>query len=118
MLTRLIVRILGNSLAIYLCAYFIHGFDFPLNEWKLLFLSGFILALLNNLIKPALKFISAPLSFITFGLWPLLINIGLLWILEYFIPDLNITGFWAYAESIALITFINWLINLIIHKKS
>ncbi len=118
MITRLIVRVLGNTLAIYLCAYFISGFDFPTNNWKLLLLAGLILALLNGLLKPLLSFISGPLAFLTLGLWPLLINIGILWLMEYFLPELKITGFWAYLESIILITAANWLINLITHKKS
>ncbi|MDD2731112.1 MAG: phage holin family protein [Candidatus Portnoybacteria bacterium] len=118
MITRLIVRILGNSLAIYLCAYFFSGFNFPINNWQLLLLAGLVLALLNGLLKPILGFVSAPLTFLTLGVWPLVINIGILWLLTYLIPELKITSFWAYLESIALITIVNWLINIVARKKS
>jgi putative membrane protein len=116
MIIRLLVRILANSLAIYLAAYFVEGFNFP-HDWKLLLFAGFILALLNGLLKPVLKFLSMPLIFLTLGVFPLVINIGILWLLQYFIPDLKIEGFWAYFWSIIIIGATNWLFNVIVKHK-
>jgi putative membrane protein len=80
-------------------------------------LAGFILALLNGLLKPVLKFLSTPLIYLTLGAFPLVINIGILWLLQYFIPELKIDGFWAYFWSIIIISVVNWMFDIIVKNK-
>ncbi|MBU4142964.1 phage holin family protein [Patescibacteria group bacterium] len=116
---RFLVRILANALAIYLAAYFVIGFDFPhqAQDWKLLLLAGLILALFNAVLKPVLKLISAPLIILTLGLFTLIINIALLWLLSQILPQLTITNLWAYFWGTIIISLINWVVELFIKKK-
>lgn len=114
---RFIIRILGNALAISLAAYFVQGFSFPRN-WKLLLLAGLVLALFNAVIKPILKLISFPLIIVTFGLFSLVINTGLLWLLAQVFTELKIVGFWAYFWATIIICLINWIIGGLTKKKS
>lgn len=114
---RFIVRILGNALAIYLAAYFVPRFSFT-DDWKMLLLAGFILALFNIILKPILKLISTPLIIITLGLFSLVINMGLLWLLAQFLSDIKISGFWAYFWGTLIITLINWIVAGLTRKKA
>ena len=116
---RFIVRILANALAIYLAAYFVAGFDFPnqVRDWKLLLLAGLILAIFNATLKPILKLISTPLVFLSLGLFTLIINIALLWILSQIIPELSIANFWAYFWGTIIISLVNWVVELFIKKS-
>jgi len=116
---RFLVRILANALAIYLAAYFVVGFDFPhqAQDWKLLLLAGLILAVFNAILKPILKLISFPFIILTLGLFTIVINMALLWLLSQFIPELMIAGFWAYFWGTVIISVINWIIELFIRKK-
>ena len=116
---RFLVRILANALAIYLAAYFVIGFDFPhqAQDWKLLLLAGLILALFNAILKPIIKLVSFPLIILSLGLFTLIINIALLWLLSQFIPQLTISGFWAYFWGTLIISLINWVVELFIKKK-
>ena len=116
---RFIIRILANALAIYLAAYFVTGFDFPheLQDWKLLLLAGLLLAIFNAVLKPVLKLISAPFIILTLGLFTLVINIALLWLLSQFLPQLTISGLWAYFWGTLIISFINWVVELFIKKR-
>jgi len=114
---RFIVRILGNALAISLAAYFVQGFNFP-KDWKLLLLAGFVLALFNAVLRPILKIISFPLIIVTFGLFSLVINIGLLWLLAQFFTELKIIGFWAYFWATIIISLTNWLVASLTKKKT
>lgn len=117
---RFIVRILGNSLAIYLAAYFVPGFNFSHRlpqDWKLLLIAGLILAIFNAVLKPILKFFSAPLIIITLGLFSLVINAGLLWLLTLFLPELKIIGFWAYFWGTVIVSLINWIVAGLTKKK-
>ena len=116
---RFLVRILANALAIYLAAYFVIGFDFPHQpqDWKLLLLAGLILAIFNAILKPIIKLISFPLVILTLGLFTLAINMGLLWLLSQFIPELAIANFWAYFWGTIIISLVNLIVEPFIKKK-
>ena len=113
---RFIVRILGNTLAISLAAYYVKGFSFP-KDWKLVLLAGLILALFNAILKPILKLISAPFIIVTLGLFTLVINMALLWLLTQFLPELKIVGFWAYFWGVIIISFINLVVGILTKKR-
>lgn len=117
---RFIVRILANALAIYLAAYFVIGFDFPheAQDWKLLLLAGLILALFNAVLKPIIKLLSAPLIILTLGLFTLIINAALLWLLAQFLPELAIASLWAYFWGTLIISLVNWIVELFIKKRN
>jgi len=117
---RFLVRILANALAIYLAAYFVLNFTFPIRlpqDWKLLILAGFILAVLNTIIRPILKLISAPLMILTLGLFSVVINMVTLWLLTQFIPEITINGIWAYFWATIIISLTNWIVGFFIKKN-
>jgi len=103
---RFIVQVLSNAVAILLANYLLEGFVFK-GDILTLFVAGVILGLINFFIKPLLKLISAPLILLTLGLFSIIINIGLLWLLEYLIPELTISGFWTYLWSVLILIAVN-----------
>ncbi|MDD5589649.1 MAG: phage holin family protein [Candidatus Portnoybacteria bacterium] len=113
---RFIIRVLANSLTIYLAAYLIPGVTFR-GDWKTLLLAGLILALINIFVKPVLKFISWPFIVLTLGLFSFIINIFLVWTLTKFIPDLTIMGLWAYIGVAIIISAANIIINWLTKKR-
>jgi len=113
---RLLVQILTNALAIFLAAYLVPGIVFTGNILTLL-IAGLILGLINFCIKPILKIIAAPLLILSLGLFSLVINMGLLWLLEYFVPELAITGLWAYFWGSLVISIVNMFFGVTAKKK-
>lgn len=109
-MTYLILHILGNSLGIYLSARIIKGVLFQGDIIDLL-LAGLLLGILNVFVKPALKIISAPLILLTLGIFIFIINLFILWLVQYLLPEFSMSGFWAYFWTLALITAINLIIN-------
>jgi len=99
-----------------LAAFFVKGFSFP-KDWKLLLLAGLILALFNAILKPILKLISAPLIILSLGLFSLIINMGLLWLLAQFLSELKIENFWAYFWGTIIISLINWIVAGLTKKR-
>jgi len=72
-----------------------------------LIIAGSVLGLINIFIRPILRLISAPLIIISFGFFIIIINIILLWLLEYLISDLTIIGFWNYFWGVLIISVVN-----------
>lgn len=112
----LIIHIVGNALALYVANQFIKGVSFEGTIVDLL-LAGFILGVLNFFVKPVLKIISTPLIILTLGLFIFIINIFILWLLQYLLPELTIDGFWAYFWTILILSAINFFFNHYLNNK-
>jgi len=114
---RFIIRILANSLAIYLAAYFIPGVTVSGN-WKVFLICGLVLSLINVFVKPILKLISLPLIIITFGFFSLVINILTIWLLTKFVSQLNIAGLVALILATIVVSVVNWLVSFLFKKTA
>ncbi len=88
---NLFLQIVGGILGIFLAQRFVPGVEFSGN-WQTLALAGGILGLLNFFIKPILKFISLPLRILTLGLFSLVINMFMVWIVDIIFLELIISG--------------------------
>lgn len=113
---KFLIQIFTNALAIFLADYLVPGFVFE-GDILTLFIAGLILGLINVFIKPILKLISAPLIALSFGLFIIIINIVLLWLLQYFVPELTISGFWAYFWGVIIISLVNIAFGVYRKKK-
>ena len=100
------------SLALYLLPDFIPGLEIQGGLLTYL-LGGIALTLIGLIIKPILHLISIPVNIITMGLFNLVINALLLYLLTIFITDITIHPFvyekfniWIFsADKIAFNTF-------------
>jgi len=111
MLSKLIVQILTNAVAIYVAAEIVSGFTLQENSFVTLLTAGFILGLINYFIKPILKLISAPLILFTLGLFTIVINIAMLLLLDHFMAKLEISSLWAAFWAMIVISAVNIFIG-------
>ena len=111
-MSNLLFQIIGGILSFWLAVKFVPGVEF-MGEIKYLILAGAFLGLINFLIKPILKIITLPLRVLTFGLFSLIINMGLIWFVDIIFPELIIPGlvplFWT--------TLIVWLVGYFLGFK-
>ena len=105
-----IIRILGNSLALYIAYLFIPGFSVN-GSWKEYLLAGAFLGLLNLIVKPVLKAISMPLIILTLGLFTLVINGLLLWTVDYIFNFVSIRDVTALLYAVVIITVVNLFVS-------
>lgn len=126
---RLLSQIAGAVLGLWLTTLLVPGvivrvypesnfFGFPLTaQWEIFLFLGLVLGLLNYFVKPLLKTISLPLEIITLGLFSLVINAGLIWILDQIFDELTVPLFipLAYATLITFAT--SFIIQLILVRN-
>ena len=118
---RLILQIIAGILGLFLADKFVQGvslaiipggtqfFGRELTEyWQILVLVGGVLGIVNFFLKPILKTITLPLRLITFGLFFLVINMLLVWVVDILFLELTIQGiiplFWT-SLIVWLLTF-------------
>jgi len=84
---------------------------------KIAFIAGLLLGLFNLVIKPIVKVLSLPINILTLGLFNIIINAGMLWIVDLIIKGLEIEGFWGYVWSSLVISIISIVVSKIIFFK-
>lgn len=113
LILKIILRILVNGLGLYLCIRYIPGFAFTGDIVQLLLLAV-ILTVLNLVLKPILKLILSPFILITLGLGVLVVNMVILYLLDYFSAALTISGIAALFFSSILVAVLNFIFHFIL----
>ena len=107
MFRNIFLTILSGILGLWLATQFVSGVEFT-GGWKNFLLAGVILGLINFFIKPVLKLITLPLRFITFGLFGIVINVGIILVVDILFPELVIRG----IVPLLWTTLIIWVLGL------
>ena|SRR3989344_4586148 len=88
-------------------------FGIPLtNQWQLFVLFGIILGLLNHFVKPILNAVALPLRIITLGLFGFVINMALIWAVDYIFNELSAP----FLYPLLWTTLIIWALSIITSK--
>ncbi|HJP70909.1 MAG TPA: phage holin family protein, partial [Candidatus Limnocylindria bacterium] len=88
-----IVQLLINAAALYAAVFLIDGLDFdftPEGAWWKFLLVAFIFGLVNTFLKPILRILTLPITFMTLGLFLLVINALLLMLVGAISADLDL----------------------------
>ncbi len=117
--------IIGGVLSIYLSVLLIDGVFLEIvpgqnvffgleftEQWQLLIIVGGILGLINLIIKPILSVLALPLKILTLGLFPLILNMTLLWILDLLFLEFKIIGLIPLFLAALISLIINFLLRL------
>ena len=76
--------------------------------------SGFLLAIINTVIKPILILFSLPFIVLTLGLFMILINGLTVFIVSKLYGPLHVTNFWAAIFAGMVIGLVNYLVTAIL----
>ena len=119
LLLKFLAKIAVNAATLWVAVKFIHGFTIAPHSFpylsvlnvspftQSLIAGGILLALLNLILRPILKLISLPFIILTFGLFQIVINLIILYLADWYLTELTITGFTAYLFGSILIGIAN-----------
>lgn len=108
---KLLVRIGVNMLALVVVAYIIPGF--VIEDFLALLISAIVIGVINTFIRPIIQILALPISIITFGLFALIINTGLLWFASWIVPGFGIDSFLTAFVSSILLSLTSWFLGKI-----
>ena len=78
------------------------------------FVAAIVLGLINAFIRPILMFLTAPINWLTFGLFALVINGILLKLVAEFIDGFEIDGWLSAIVAAVLISIFSWVMIAIL----
>lgn len=89
---RFILKILISSLAVLVTAYLLPGVEVA--NYLTAILVALVLAILNAVLKPILVILTIPITFVTLGLFLLVINAFIIYLADSLITGFEVDGFW------------------------
>jgi putative membrane protein len=108
--TNFIIRLLITALGVILTSYLLPGVH--VENFLSAIVLALLLALLNVTLKPILIIITIPVTFLTLGLFLLVINALMILLADAIMPGFVVDGFWwAVLFSVVL-----WIINSLLRN--
>ncbi|MBI2621649.1 MAG: phage holin family protein [Candidatus Levybacteria bacterium] len=81
-----------NSVSLFVLTQAVSGVKIS-GGWENLMISGFLLSVLNKVLRPVLNLFSLPLNAVTLGLFSFIANAIILYILTVLVPDISVSEF-------------------------
>ncbi len=106
---RIILHWIILSVAVFATTYIISGISLS-SMWVALIV-GACLTLFNMFIKPIVSILTLPLNIVTLGLFSLVVNGLLFWLLGTTINGFSVTTFSAAFVGAILVSLINWILK-------
>ncbi|MBS1888572.1 MAG: phage holin family protein [Actinobacteria bacterium] len=109
---KLLVRWVCNVVALFVAAWILSGISYG-SQWWTLFIAAAVFTLVNAWVKPILAILSIPFIVLTLGLFYFLINVLMLYLTDWIVPDFEIRTFWWGVLAAIIVSIVNGLLNLV-----
>lgn len=109
---RLLVTWLINALALLALPYIFTSIH--VDTFATALIAALVLGLINTLIRPILVLLTLPVTLLTLGLFILVINGLLFWLVGSFVSGFIVGGFWAGVFGAIVYSIISWALSSLI----
>jgi len=106
----LLIRLVVNAVALIVVAYVVPGIH--VNGIGSALVAAVVLGVVNAVLRPILVVVSLPLELVTLGLFTLVINALLFWMVGALHVGLTVDGFWPAFWGAIVMSIVSWLISL------
>lgn len=114
---NLVLRWGINSLGLLIAAGVVGSITFEQQRVSVIATAGLILAIINAVIKPAVVILSLPFIVLSLGLFIVVINGFMVFLLSKFYGQLNISSFGAAIITGLVIGLVNFIVTKVIEPK-
>ncbi len=105
-----IVRLVINMAAILIIAYLFPSLIRVDSFWAAL-VAAFLLGIVNAILRPILVFFTFPITILTLGLFLLVINGLMLWLVSALVKGFQVYDFWGAVIGAILISIVSWVLS-------
>jgi putative membrane protein len=106
-----LLRWFTNALLVILVTYVVPGIAVE-SFWTAL-LVALVLGILNAIVRPILVILTLPITLLTLGLFTLVINGALFWLVSTVVKGFNVDGFWAAFLGAAVLWVFSFITNAV-----
>jgi putative membrane protein len=114
-MNNFLIRLILSALAVFICATVLPGAH--VDGFLIAIVVAGVLAILNVLVKPILVILTIPITFLTLGLFLLVINTILILLVDWLVPGFTVDGFWWALLFSILLSLVNAIFGGLNEKK-
>ncbi|NBV77411.1 phage holin family protein [bacterium] len=111
-MVHLVLRVIFTAFALYATVYAIPGITVS-GGWQTFALVAFVWVALSLSVKPVLKIVMLPITFLTVGLSSFVLNALLFWGMTLAVPGFSIDGVIPVLLGSLVFSFLTWIIHKI-----
>jgi putative membrane protein len=117
MIRLFILRWLVNFLGLWAAAELMTGSINYDDKLRVLVIAALIFSLVNAVIRPLIVLLSLPAIVLTLGLFTLVINAFMLWLVTVVYPSFQLRSFWTAIIATVIIWIVNYLLTELLEPK-
>jgi len=110
MIKQFLLRWLVNFLGLWMAANLVTGITYG-DKVRYLILAALIFSIVNALIRPLVIILALPAIVLTLGLFTLVVNTLMLYLVTVFYHRFHVNSFWAGLVAVIIIWLVNYLLN-------
>ncbi len=115
---RLLVRWLVCSLGLWIAAGLLSSHISYGNQIHVIIMAGLVLAIVNAVLRPILVLLSLPAILFSLGLFMIIINGFMVFLVSKLYTALEVTNFWAAVLAGMIIGLVNYLVTTIVEERT
>jgi putative membrane protein len=109
---RILLVWLVNAIALIAVAYLMPSIS--VSSFTSALIAALVLGLVNAVIRPVLVLLTLPVTVITLGLFILVINALLFWLVGSILEGFHVQGFWGAFVGSILFSIVSWLLSTLV----
>lgn len=117
LIIRLILRTIVGMLGLWLASQFVPGV--AITDNTTLLIAALVMGVINAVVRPIVVVLTIPVTFLTLGLFLLIVNAAMFSLTAYFLEGFSVGGFWPALFGAIVTGVINWIGQMVIgpHEK-
>jgi putative membrane protein len=115
-LARLRIMWIFNAVALFVATWLLSGLSYG-DDWWALLIAALVFTLVNFFLKPALTILSIPLIIVTLGIFYLLINVFMLYLTHWIVPQFTIASFWWALAAAIIVSIVNAILRAVVGRR-
>ena len=108
-----ILRWVVNAVLLLLIPYIVQGIE--MKNFGTALVEALVLAFVNALIKPILILLTLPINLLTLGLFILVINALMFWLVSAIVKGFYISGFWPAFFAALVFSIFSLVLNYLLY---
>lgn len=112
----LLLRFFGTVAAVILVIHFVPGVSTS-GAWQTILLIAFAWSVISLTVKPVIHLFALPITMLTLGLFSLIINALLFWLMAAIVPGFYVSGFIPALFGSALLAIFSGIIHALVKPR-
>jgi len=110
-----LLRAAITALGLWVAAELLSGLSF--DSTAKLIVAAIVLGIVNALVRPIAFILTLPITLVTLGLFLLVLNAGMVALVAWIVPGMQISGFWTAVGAALIVSLVSWAASTVIGSR-